>query len=78
MHTKSCTYIEPEVVGTTGMSSGAAPSTHGICNWGATALITIVLSTKNNTVLSMLMMRLQRGDLCNYVRTGIAQVIRQE
>jgi hypothetical protein len=38
-----CTNIEPEVVGTTGISSGAEPSTQGMCNCGALALIIIVL-----------------------------------
>lgn len=36
-------YMDPEVVGTTGMSSGADPRTQGMCNWGARARIIIVL-----------------------------------
>ena len=39
--------MEPEVVGTTGISSGAEPRTHGIWSCGALALIIIVLKYLN-------------------------------
>jgi len=42
--------MDPEVVGTTGMSSGAAPSTRAIvcmCNCGANARTIMVLQNTN-------------------------------
>lgn len=40
---KQITHIEPDVVCTTGMSSGAVHIGYGICSWGQHALITSVL-----------------------------------
>lgn len=42
-------YMDPDVVGTTGISSGADPRTQGMWSWGASARMIIVLLNRGNT-----------------------------
>lgn len=42
------TYMDPEVVGTMGMSSASMGMDQGMCNWGANSLITIFLNRSSH------------------------------
>lgn len=44
----SSTYMDPEVVGTMGMSSASMGMDQGMCNWGANSLITIFLNRSSH------------------------------